>query len=789
MTILIVAEDTALRSTLAKFLWKKGYETVLAGDGSQAFEAAVQSQVRIAVSAASITDKEGLALCHALRNRPRAGYLYFIQLTETIEKEERLKGFRQGVDAYLTQPVDLDEFEVQILVGLRVTGFAGLSETPGSVLPKTEAPLLVPGADTAKENGIKKQDISDYDILLARVALEEKLVTKEQLAQAFSFQKRESRTRGNLPLADIFIETRMVPPDRLETLRAATKERLEKKFGFFAQKKGFATKAQVDRALAEQAEEFKARQSCRLTGDILVAHGVITPAQREAVRLEMKGLKTGIDPIPRGRREKEKQQTVFEEPLFRILVSEDRLEAAVQVRKAGFGTITSDPIQSALNKLGIRSGGVPMDAVAAFLNSNLCETASFAIAKGKPPVMGQDAIVVYHFDTDHLKAGTVQADGTINYMERGITPRVRAGDLLAVKTPMQEGRAGLDIYGQPIPVPDAVDMNFKCGQGACLSEGGETVHAAIDGQPSLAVDGTLFVYAEMSIDGDVSFKTGNIDFDGNVNVNGTIMSGFTVKCGNLFAKEIVGGKIFARGDVTVPGGIIGTDIKSEGSVTAKFITDSNIKCFGNVRVDKEVIHSKIRSSGKFISERCRVIASFVSAKMGFESKEVGTDVSKPCRINVGLDENVKKRIQALNYAMDAPKKELEIVQKRYENRLKKQQLIHKNLAESARSDKDRAPLFQTQEILEEKIAQDLAAIEMLIKEVEAVSQEKQAIIKWSQDEKGVPVIKVRGQIQQGTTLYGMHASLTLRQTVKNVTIAEVQPSEGDFWQMTIVESK
>ncbi len=172
---------------------------------------------------------------------------------------------------------------------------------------------------------------------------------------------------------------------------------------------------------------------------------------------------------------------------------------------------------------------------------------------------------------------------------------------------MESGKPGIDVNGNPILVSDTNDIALKCGDGTLLSQNGLEVHAKIDGQPNLTLAGDLSVFAELIVDGDVDFNTGNIDFDGNVVVKGTIIDGFTIKCGNLNAKEIFGAKIFAIGDVHVSGGILRTQIKAEGNVTAKFIMNSNIKSFGSVLVDKEVIDSKICSSGNFIATRGKII--------------------------------------------------------------------------------------------------------------------------------------------------------------------------------------
>ncbi len=686
---------------------------------------------------------------------------------------------------------------------------------------------------------MKWKDICNYDILFARLALEQKLITKGLLANVFTFQRKEKVSGNQIPIDEILLKKKIISANKIKGLRRAVKWHFGKKFANIVLKKGFATPEQVNKALKEQAAEFKASQSYRRTGDILVANMAITKEQRDLIRCEIKSIKpfhgnkgaNSIAPSLDPNHKKTEQQGI--EELITLKVSDNKLEARIRLKTDITGKITPDDIIGILNQKNIIYGVVSLEQLTAFLNTGSNEEKPFLAAKGKPATLGRDASIEYHFETDHLKAGTINKDGNIDFRERGESPRVQRGDLLATKTPMKSGEPGIDINGNPILVPDTNDTNLKCKEGTQLSENGLEVHAVIDGQPNLTVAGDLCVFAELIINGDVDFNTGNIDFDGNVVVKGAIIDGFTIKCGNLNANEIFGAKIFAIGDVHVSGGIIRTQIKAEGNVNAKFIMNSNIKSFGSVLVEKEVIDSKIRSSGNFIATRGKIISSFISAKMGFESMEIGSDASNPCRINVGMDENIKKRIQEFNYTITDKKQILENLQKNYEKESKQQETIHLKISELAQIqdhlileqrslndqieeskqrgvsdgiDRIQAKLlvlnaeacalddqvnncFKKQEMLDEKITEGLKNIKNIIKEIETISDEKQALMKWSKEEKGIPVIKVKGSISCGTKMFGMYSSIIPKETIRNVFVKEIQQTYADGWEMMISESK
>ncbi len=729
MNILLIDDDPASRERLADFFQKKGYPFVQASNGKIAIDIARQHPISIIISSQEMRDMDGIELCRIIREEQKGNYIYCIMQAKENEKKRRLPGYLQGIDSYITNPADLEELEALVRVGMRIAGFVTLQ--PAKKEPAQTQ--VLPGQNGNAKGTEKKIPMEKFPLQIKRKDI-----------------RNHDISNSDISFARIALEQKLI-----------TKELLAKVFSFQKKEKVLGNMISI--------------------GDIFVANKTITKEQCDIIRCEMKNIKS------------------FDG-----------------------------------GKESIKNFTTPsLEQIAAFLNVAVDEEKAFLVARGKPATLGRDASIEYHFDTDHLKAGAVNEDGNIDFRERGERPRVQRDDLLATKLPMESGKPGIDVNGNPILVPDTKDIALKCGEGTRLSENGLEVYATIDGQPNLTLAGDLSVFAELIINGDVDFNTGNIDFDGNVVVKGAIIDGFTIKCGNLNAKEIFGAKIFAIGDVQVSGGIIRTQIKAEGKVTAKFIMNSNIKSFGSVLVDKEVIDSKIRSSGNFIATRGKIISSFISAKMGFESLEIGSDASNPCRINVGMDENIKKRIQALNYTITGKRQILENFQKNYEKESKQQETIHLKISElvhiqnhlileqqslndqieeskqrgvSNGIDRIQAKLlvlkaetdalddqanifFKNQEMLDEKITEGLENIKNIIKEIETISDEKEAIRKWSKEERGIPVIKVKGSISQGTHMFGIYSSIIPKETIRNVFIMESKQTDADRWEMMILESK
>ncbi len=711
------------------------------------------------------------------------------------------------------------------------------------------------------------EKINRYDQILTKIAFANKLIDKANLAKAYSIQKKLEKSGDKVAIDEIFLKYKMIPAATIKDLQTATKRSIGKGFGSRAVKKGFVTKSQIEAALDLQAKEFQKIHSCRFIGEIMVGQGMITEEQRQVILKEMDLIeKKEPDPLPSGvlgagveghpkqidngsRKEAFRKEDTFKEKIIeegkqvaldsknkkgqiQLVVSENKLEAKIIVKGDLSTPFTMEEVDDLLEDAGINYELVDGTKVEAFLKAMSNENNELVVAKGQKPISGKDAAIQYFFNTNYLSAGRINEDGTIDYKDRGVVPHVNAGDLIAEKIPAQEGKDGFDIYGRSISVPAPEDKNLTFDSGVELSKDGLKAFANIEGQPNVTVTGKLSVFDEFNVKGDVDYRTGNIEFDGNINVDGVVKDGFSVRGGNLTAKEIQKAEIHLKGNLTVNGGIFGAVIQTEGQVISKYVTDANIKSYGDVVVDKEILNSKVRTSGKCLIERGKIISSLVTAKEGIEAKEIGTDVSSPCTIKVGLDEHIRKVIQGFDFKIQQRKAEIEKEQAHYEKLLEEQRKLHEKLSGFAQAqdraqsfekslsakmkeaekqkmdveiskinvviekirekskeiEKEIGDVFSEQERIVEDISISMTKIENGITEIEKTSKEKRDVVEWSKKDAGNPVIVVKGSIYNGTKIFGPHSIATLNETEKNVMIREVQYGEIEKkWKIEILK--
>lgn len=128
--ILLVDDDEDIRSGLAPFLERSGFEVVQAGDGQAALdflEAAGTTRPDLVVLDVLMPRLDGRETLRRIRRDDR--WLPVILLTQVGESFERAAALEEGADDYLNKPFDPQELSARIRAILRraVAGQAPLS--------------------------------------------------------------------------------------------------------------------------------------------------------------------------------------------------------------------------------------------------------------------------------------------------------------------------------------------------------------------------------------------------------------------------------------------------------------------------------------------------------------------------------------------------------------------------------------------------------------------------------------------------------------------------------------
>ena len=111
--ILVADDDHEMAHFIATELGR-WYRFDVVENGRQALDAIFSRDYDLLISDVIMPEMDGITLLKQLRSVPRLSDLPVILLTSKSEVEDRLKGLRQGANAYITKPFNMDELHQQI---------------------------------------------------------------------------------------------------------------------------------------------------------------------------------------------------------------------------------------------------------------------------------------------------------------------------------------------------------------------------------------------------------------------------------------------------------------------------------------------------------------------------------------------------------------------------------------------------------------------------------------------------------------------------------------------------
>jgi uncharacterized protein (DUF342 family) len=328
-------------------------------------------------------------------------------------------------------------------------------------------------------------------------------------------------------------------------------------------------------------------------------------------------------------------------------VSDDRMEIVVKsfdmsLYNEADKLLTADKFNQELEQRGFKVKMTP-DLVAGLLEylHKKVSLVGMQVARGKVGKGGKKPFLyeVYKEAGSRSQANLDKDSLDIREMQQRST--VKAGQLVARIKYQEPAVNHMDVFGNEVAVTDNEPLEVKVGDGIEQREPGY-FYATREGAPTVA-DGTVSLSSSMVHEGDVNLRSGNIRFNGPVEIKGSIDIGSTVETSGdlIVGGSIRGGYVRAGGNIVVKGGItmgMKGKVRAHGDVSADFVENSKILAGGKLVVRKACINSEIVVGGDIEVHKGGLLAGgHVICRGDLKTDTLGFSKGAATLVDVGVD--------------------------------------------------------------------------------------------------------------------------------------------------------
>ena len=264
----------------------------------------------------------------------------------------------------------------------------------------------------------------------------------------------------------------------------------------------------------------------------------------------------------------------------------------------------------------------------------------YIAARGKAAAHGKDGRVIDMFSRQPERKLVVDEFNRVDYASISFIQNAEEGDTICRIIAPTKGEDGKTVLGQDLPARDGKPASVPKGRNTALNDQGDALVATKTGH--VEFNGRTFqVKPVLDIDGNVDFSTGHINFLGDVNIRGNVLSGFTVRAmGSIWVGGVIeaGSTVEAGGDLTVVKGILGdgtTTVRAQRCIFSKYIENATIYVRENLQTDA-IINGSIYCDGEVLvrSGRGSIMGGKIWAAEMVSASTVGS--RSECRTSIIL---------------------------------------------------------------------------------------------------------------------------------------------------------
>ncbi|CDN44340.1 MULTISPECIES: DUF342 domain-containing protein [Paenibacillus] len=347
------------------------------------------------------------------------------------------------------------------------------------------------------------------------------------------------------------------------------------------------------------------------------------------------------------------------ESYLKVSLSPDRMTGYIHFQRCDDDfSVTAQELERLVRQAGISYGILPEALQAIAGDPAACSVKETVVAKGLPARQGTDARVMFAIDLSDGFKPEENDSGKVDFKEVNRIRNVQRGQLVARKIEPGDGEAGINVAGEPVAGKRGRDMRLKVGKNVVCNPERTMVYAALDGVFTLTGSETINVFPVYEVNGDVDYRTGNIDFVGTVVIRGNVLNGFKVRAAGDI--RVVGGvegaELESDGSIEITGGIMAGNkgsIKCGKSLRCSFVQDGTVSAGEDVQVSQSIMHSQVKAGENVICLGAKglIVGGSVQAGEAVKARTIGNGMSTATSIEVGVRPELRQELLHLRKLM------------------------------------------------------------------------------------------------------------------------------------------
>lgn len=363
---------------------------------------------------------------------------------------------------------------------------------------------------------------------------------------------------------------------------------------------------------------------------------------------------------------------------FIINVANDKMTAWLTMTPAyGGAPVTFEQIRQSLNEKGVVSGLITSAEIEAVLKEG--QTKDYIIAQGMPAVPGLDA--QFHSLVPDIQERRPQINerGIADFRDLGQLILVKQGEPLMRRTRPTEGKKGKNILGQILTPKPSQNTPFTSDLNGAMfdPDDSDLLLSAIIGQPLLFPNGVM-VSPTITVP-QVNISTGNLSFDGTINILGDVMDGMKVYALNdiFIGGTVEAAEIEAGGNISIKGGVIGNSdssggstgkISCKGSVTARFAKYVSIEAGTSIVIEEYSMNNQLTAMNQILvgkpgGKKGLISGGTASAMMLIQAASIGSNAGIKTYIQAGLNPHTQEQLNNIEREIETNEKNRDDIKK------------------------------------------------------------------------------------------------------------------------------